>query len=1140
MNDASNKLDALSPGRREQLLRRLRAANVVGNPEIRPRTRDGGEAPLSFAQQRLWFLDQLEPESSCYTLPLAWRLSGELDVPALERALREIDWRHESLRTTFPAIDGVAVQAIVPFSGFMLPVEDLSKLDGVALEAEVTRRAREDAERPFDLAHGPLFRAALLRLREKEHVLLLCMHQIISDPWSLGVLELELWRLYPAMREGSPSPLPPLPIQYADYAVWQRTLLSGEVLERQLAYWRARLDGAPPLLELPTDHPRPAVQTTHGAHERIRFSVELSERLRVLARHEGATLYMTYLSAFQVLLSKYAGSEDVVVGSPIAGRTLHETEGLIGCFTNTLVLRTDLSGDPTFREVLSRVRETALSAYEHQDVRFEVLVEALRLERSLGHSPLFQVMFAFAVNPPRGALASGLRVTPVAAVDANTSKFDLTLAVAEGDESCTEAVLDYRTDLFERGTIRRMLRHLERVLQQVTVDADLPLSALELLDESERRTVLEEWNRTDVDYPADYGIAALFEAQATRTPAAIAIVSDDESLTYRELNARANRLAVHLAALGVGHETRVGICLERSPELVVSLLATLKAGGAYVPLDPMYPAERLAFMLKDSGVEVLLTQETLRDALPLLPSLRVVAVDAQGERVADERVENPRNAPGTDSLAYVMYTSGSTGTPRGVALEQRGVVRLVRGANYAELCPDEVILAATPVSLDASTLEIWGALLNGGRIALAPAGTPSLEDMGRTLVRHQVTTLLLSAGMFQAMVDQQLEDFSGVRQILVRDYVLPVAAVLRLRARFPTCRVINAYGPTENTTFTCCYPVPEGWTGGALPVGTPISNTRVYVLDGSHRPTPIGVPGELYAAGAGVARGYLHRPALTAERFLPDPFGPEGGGRMYRTGDRARWRPDGTIEVLGRLDAQVKVRGVRVEPGEIEAALRRIPGVAECVVIAREDELGDRRLVAYVVGNADAESLRKHLREVLPDYMVPAVFVGLDALPLTSSGKVDRRALPAPEGYVAPRTPTEGVLAAIWAEVLGVERVGVNDDFFALGGNELLAIRAFSRIREISAAELPFRTLFEAPTVARLAERLEAARGRTSNASPTLLRVSAEVPVWIDADTAAEVLGDVVRALSALDIALGGNGLEVDGIDIGVAAFAYA
>ncbi|HEX6371118.1 MAG TPA: amino acid adenylation domain-containing protein [Longimicrobium sp.] len=1059
-------------------------------------------APASFAQERLWFLDRLRPGNASYNVPEAQRLSGPLDPRALERALAEVVRRHEALRTTFAEADGVPVQVIAPFEGFTLAVEDLAGLDAQAREAEVARRVTDDAVRPFDLAAGPLLRARLLRLGDQEHVLLLCMHHIVSDGWSMGVLFHELSVLYAAFAAGEEPRLAPPPIQYADHAARQRERLAGDAVDRELAYWKARLAGAPTLLELPTDRPRPAVQTLEGAHVSAELSPVLLRRLQALARGEEATLYMVLLAAFQLLLSRYAGSDDVVVGSPVAGRRGSDEEALIGFFVNTLALRTDLSGDLTFRQLLRRVREVTLDAYEHQEVPFERVVEELHPERSLSYAPVFQAMFTLHDGRgPRGGL-SALRMERVAS-EHGTTKFDLTLGM--GVEDGFRAALEYSTDLFHASTAQRMLGHLERVLEQVAADPDTRLSALELADEAERRRVVVEWNRTEAAYPAE-GIAALFAEQAARTPNAVAVVCEDASLTYAELDERANRLARFLGKRGVVAESRVGICQERGVEMVVSLLAILKAGGAYVPLDPAYPAERLALMLADSAVQVLLTQESLRNRLPAAEGVAVVSIDAEREEIAAERAEPVDGGAGPRALAYVIYTSGSTGTPKGVAVEQRSVVRLVRGANYVDLGPGEAVLQAAPVSFDASTLELWGPLLNGGRVVIVPGSNPSLEELGGTLTRHGVTTLWLTAGLFQVMVQERLDDLRGVRQLLAGGDVLPVEQVRRVRERFPELRLINGYGPTENTTFTCCHTVDGGWSGGPVPIGTPISNTRVYVLDAAMRPVPIGVPGELYAGGDGVARGYLNRPALTAERFVPDPF--SFGARLYRTGDRVRWT-EGSAEVrecvsaevedgvrdthalthsrthalhyLGRLDEQAKIRGFRIEPGEVETALRRHAQVDDCTVVVREDEPGEKRLVAYVVGDADADALRAHLRGRLPEYMVPAAFVSLDALPLTPNGKVDRRALPAPDFsaedlFVAPRTPVEEVLAGIWAEVLRLERVGVHESFFALGGHSLFATRVVSRIRAVLGVELPLRALFEGPTVAELARAVEELR----------------------------------------------------------------
>ena len=1064
----------LSRSEKQALLRKVLAERLN-------RTRT---APAAFAQERLWFLDRMDPGGTVYTLPAALRLTGVLDVAALERALGEIVRRHEALRTTFAESDGRPVQVIAPFAGFALPVEDLSGREDAEREAEVRRRAAADAARPFDLAAGPLFRASLLRLADGEHVLLLCIHHAVSDGWSMGVLFRELSALYAAFRDGAPSPLAEPPLQYADYAAGQRERLRGDALDRQLAYWRRRLAGAPALLELPTDRPRPAVQSYRGATERIALGADLAQGLEAVARREGATLYMVLLAAFQVLLSKYAGTEDVVVGSPAAGRTSRDVEGLIGFFVNTLVMRTDLGGDPSFRELLGRVREGTLGAFEHQEAPFERLVEELAPERSLGHAPLVQAMFT--LNEAAG-FRGGLPGLEVADLDVDlaTTKFDLALSLgADGDG--LRGTLAYATDLFDRATIRRMAAHLSRVLGQAAADPGVRLSHLTLLDEAERAQVVDGWNRTDAEYPSRHPIHQLFQEQAARTPDAVAATFGDRSLTYGALNERANRLAHHLVRLGVGPETRVGLCVERGLEMVVSILAILKAGGAYVPLDASYPAGRLAQMLADAEVRVLVAQESTRAAVPVPQGVAVASVDGDARRIADQPAENPAAGVGARGLAYVMYTSGSTGTPKGVGVEHRGVVRLVRGADYADFGPDQVVLQAAPVSFDASTLELWAPLLNGGRVVLIPGETPSLEELGRAVMEHGVTTLWLTAGLFQVMVEQRLDDLRGVRQLLAGGDVLPVEAVRRVRERFPAMRIINGYGPTENTTFTCCHTVPAGWSGGPVPIGRPVSGTRVYVLDAALRPVPAGVPGELYAGGHGVARGYLGRPGMTAERFVPDPFGAEPGARLYRTGDRARWRADGTVEFLGRVDAQVKIRGFRIEPGEIEAALRRHPSVAECAVVvrqdgARDDVPGEKRLVAYVVGDADADALRGHLRASLPDYMVPAAFVALDALPLNANGKVDRRALPAPDfsaadAFVAPRTPVEEVLAGIWAQVLGRDRVGAADNFFAIGGHSLLATRVVSRVREVFGVEVPLRAVFECPTVARLAERVEALR----------------------------------------------------------------
>jgi amino acid adenylation domain-containing protein len=1045
-------------------------------------------APTSFAQERLWFIDRMEPGSAVYNISVAWRLAGALDPAALERALGEVVRRHEALRTVFAEVDGAPVQVIASFGGFDLPVEDLSG----ASEAAVRHRVGEEARRGFDLSAGPLFRAALLRVGAQEHVLLLTMHHIVSDGWSMGVLYRELSALYAAYRQGGESPLPEPAVQYADHAAREREELRGEALDGQLAYWRERLADAPALLELPTDHPRPAVQTFRGAQERVELPLELLERLQALGRSEGATLYMTLLAAFQVLLSKYSGSDDIVVGSPIAGRTRKDIEETIGFFANTVVLRTDLAGDPSFREVLGRVREATLGAFEHQEVPFEKLVAELEPERSLSHTPLFQVMFAQQNAVERGVALAGLEVSEFGA-EPETAKFDLLLA-ARATAQGLRLGLNYSTDLFERGTAERMLGHLSRVLEQAAADADVRLSQLELLGEAERALVLEEWNRTEAEYPADRCIHEIFEAQAARAPGAVAVRFKEESLTYGELNVRANQLAHHLRRRGVGPEARVGICLERGVEMVICILAVLKAGGAYVPLDPAYPADRVAFTLSDAGVPVVLAQEKVRATLAPPDGVELISLDAARAEIAAEPAENPRSGAGPDSLAYVIYTSGSTGAPKGALIEHRNVARLFSATDaWFGFGPDDVWTLFHSYAFDFSVWELWGALLYGGCVVVVPQLVTRDPEAFHALVQREgVTVLNQTPSAFRQFI--QVDDERGgelsLRYVVFGGEALEPASLREWveRRGADTPRLVNMYGITETTVHVTYRPLSRDdvFGGSGSPIGRAIPDLRLYVLDPARRPVPVGVPGELYVGGAGVARGYLNRPELTAQRFIDNPFAP---GRLYRTGDRVRWLADGTLDYLGRLDEQVKIRGFRIELGEIEARLTEHADVREVVVVAREDVPGDKRLVAYVTGEAEADALRAHLRQSLPEYMVPSAFVVLDRLPLTANGKVDRKALPVPElvsaeePYVAPRTRVEEVLAGIWAQVLGRERVSVEDSFFNLGGHSLLAAQVMSRIGEVFDVELPPWALFEHRTVEGLARAL-GERGEAALAGP--------------------------------------------------------
>ena len=1043
-----------------------------------PRRERTGMAPLSFAQQRLWFIEQLEPGTHTYNSARAARLKGPLDTAVLRRSMGDIVERHEALRTSFTATDGRPAQVIAGTLSLPLPIADLSGFPEGEREAQARHLAEEEIRRPFDLTRAPLLRVRLLRLGPEEHILILTMHHIVSDEWSQGVLVRELAALYEAHLAGIPSPLQPLPIQYADYAVWQREWLQGERLESELAYWRERLQGAPPLLELPTDRPRPARQTFRGAKQSLLLPRELGPGLGALSRSEGATLFMTLLAAFQTLLARYTGQDDIVVGSPIAGRTRTETEGLIGFFVNTLVLRTDLSGDPTFRELLRRVREVAFGAYDHQDLPFERLVEDLQPERSLSHSALLQVMLTLQNAPPPIPRLAGLQVE-TEPVERRVARFDLSLFL-RNDVEGLRALLEYNTDLFDAGTMVRLLGHFRTLLEGIVADPDRRLSELSLLTAAERHQALVEWNATDAELPRETTVHGLFEAQVARTPDAIAVTFEGEASSYRELDCRANRLARLLQSRGVGPEVPVGLCLERSPEMLVGLLAILKAGGAYLPLDPTYPRERLELVLADAAVPVLLTQRKLLETLPS-GTAAAVCLDAEDASPAPgNTVPVPSGVTG-EQLAYVIYTSGTTGRPKGVQITHRAAVNLLTSlAEVPGLGPRDTMLAVSPLTFDVATFELLLPLIVGARVAIAPREvtmdgrllSAALAQAGATAMHATPVTwrLLVESGWSGAPLFKAMSGGEALPETL--------AAELLTRCT----EVWDFYGPTETTICSAAAAVRAGVP---LWLGNLIANTRLYLLDRHLMPVPVGVPGELYVAGTGLARGYLGSPGLTADRFGPDPFSQAPGARMYRTGDLMRRRPDGGLEFLGRTDHQVKLRGFRIELGEIEAVLTRHPAVRQVVVLAREDRPGDKRLVAYIMPAAGAPpvaELRDYLKQKLPDYMVPSGFVLLNGFPRTSSGKLDRSALPASDHqphearatYVAPRSAVERLLAGICSEVLGVEGMGAHDDFFSLGGHSLLATRVIARLEAALGVELPVRLLFEAPTIAGLAGRIVA------------------------------------------------------------------
>ena len=1082
MNDLRQRIANLSPEKRALLERRLMQQTADGAKSQGVPPRDPSlPCPLSFAQQRLWFLDQLEPASAVYNIVKTVRLRGMLQLEALRQALDAILERHEALRTTFASVDGEPRQVINSGCVVPLAMSDLRTLPAAVREAECFQRLRAEAQRPFNLSTEVMLRAALVQLQDDEAVLLLVMHHIASDGWSVGLLMHELSAFYTSFATGSAITLPALPIQYADFAVWQRQRLQGETLATHVTYWKQQLKGALPVLELPLDYPRPAVQTYHGARQALQVPPAVTEGLKTLSRQAGVTLFMTLLAAWQTLLYRYTGQEDISIGTPIAGRTRAETEGLIGFFVNTLVLRTDLTGDPAFTALLPQVHKMAMGAYAHQDLPFEKLVEELHPERNLSHSPLFQVMFAFQ-NVPRQALDfAGLELSPVN-VEQGTAKFDLSLSLWEEAGGLTGS-LEYNTALFAAPTITRLVGHLYTLLAGIVADPTQRLSQLPLLTAAEQQQLLVEWNATQAPYPQDMCVHELIAAQAVRTPDRIAVTCEGARLTYGELHARANQLAHYLRRYGVGPDVLVGLCMERSLDMLVGMLGILKAGGAYVPLDPAYPSERVAFMLEDAGAPVLLTHSPVLSTLPAHRA-RVVCIDTDWEQIAQECADNPMSGVAPEHLAYVIYTSGSTGKPKGVQIPHRAVVNFLHTmAQRPGIMAHDVLLAVTTLSFDIAGLELFLPLIVGAQVVVVSrAVAADGQQLARQLEETEATMMQATPATWRLLLESGWQGHDRLK-LLCGGEALPEELAQTLLG---TCAELwNMYGPTETTIWSTVSKVSQVETREqAVTIGRPIANTQLYVLDRFRQPVPIGVPGELYIGGVGVARGYLNRPELTAERFVQHPYNPDPASRVYRTGDLVRYRPDGTLEFLGRLDQQVKIRGFRIELGEIEAVLTTHPAVREAVIIAREDTPGEKRLVAYMVTAASSRlvpsELRSFLRQQLPEYMVPAAFVELEALPLTPNGKVDRRALPRPEQHrmetaeppVGPRDALDFQLTQIWEKVLGLKPIGLRENFFELGGHSLLAVRLFDHIARLTGKKLPLATLFQAPTIEQLASVL--------------------------------------------------------------------
>ncbi|HEU0298385.1 MAG TPA: amino acid adenylation domain-containing protein, partial [Longimicrobium sp.] len=1045
----------------------------------------GRPLPLSPAQEAVWFFERLSPGMRSYQFQAAVRLRGRVDAGALERALAEIVRRHEIFRTTFREIAGRPMQEVHAPWPVALPVVDVAHLANDGVQA----RYREEFDRPFDAGALPLARWTLFRTGEREHVLLCVEHHLVHDGWSFGVFLRDLTALYAAFSRGHPSPLPEPALQFGDFAVWQRAWLQGDEARAGLRYWRQKLAGAPPTLDLPVDFTRPPRISFEGESLHLPLPAELARAADAFGRRHGVTLYMTLLAAFQALVHRYTGQDDFVLGGGSAGRRLRESEEVIGMIVNVIPLRADLSGDPDFLALVDRVRRTALEAYPHQDVPFAAIVDAVQPDRTLDRLPIFQHSFNMHHAPYPDLHLPGVQLEVTEALGNRTAKFDLQVIVipraqqnaAAGDE--VTMIWEYATDLYRRDTVRRMWGHYRALLASLLADPARPVGAAGMMDGEERRRVLA-WGLAPSQYPREATLHGLFREQARRTPDAPAVDWGGRTVAYAELDAASDRVARRLAALGAGPEARVGVAMERGAELVAAVLGVLKAGAAFVPLDVEYPAERLAFMLADSGVAALVVAGPVPAALEDFPGpvVRLDALDAEG---GDDATPAPEPFAVAESLATIVYTSGSTGTPKGVALAHRGFVRLVRGANWARFEGGQRVSQTSTASFDAWHLEVWGALLHGGCVVgidrdvlLSRAGLQArLREGG-------VTVLFLTAPLFNELGREAPDVLAGIPQIVAGGEPMDPAAARRVLERARPGYLANIYGPTENSTLSTFHPLdalpPDT---PSVPIGGALAGSTAYVLDGRMAPCPAGVPGELYLGGDGVARGYLGRPGLTADRFVPDPFGAPGS-RLYRTGDRTRWLAGGALEFRGRMDQQVKVRGFRVEPGEIEAALREDPGVLDAAVVARARPGEPHVLAGYVApreGAAlDAAAVRRRLAERLPEYLVPSTLTVLDALPRTPSGKVDRRALPEPilaapepdDAFVPPATDDERAIAAAWTEVLGIERVGATDGFFSLGGHSLRAVRVVNRIEETLGVRLPVSALFDSPTVRGLAERV--------------------------------------------------------------------
>lgn len=1095
MNDIHQRIANLSPEKRALFEKRLAESSTAGN-RVAPIEHIPAQAVMpSFGQEMLWIIEQIESGTAQYNISYSLYLSGELNVAALENALSALVSRHETLRTKYKmTADGRLRLEFSATDNFPLSFMDFTGAEKNKLDELLSAALGAEANRPIMLDRDLIIRAVLYRLDSCEHVLQLTIHHVAMDAWSKEVLFRDLSALYNAAVTGSPAQLPDLPIAFSDYARWQREQLAGPEGERLIKYWKNQLQGSSYTLQLPTDRPRPEVKTHHGASRLYSVPAALAQAIHDFCHREKVTPFMVVLTAFYAVLSRYTGQSDILIGSQIAARPRIETEELVGFFTNNVILRGRLDGDPSFLELLHRVRQTALEAYAHQNLPLALLIQEIVVERDPSRPALFQVMLVYQNTQLHELEFHGLQ-SSLRDVRTNTSKFELMLELTPSGDKF-DAVIEYNTDLFNSDTIDRLWGHLTAYLQCAIAAPERKAAMIPLLTSPERHQLLVEWNATKREYPRDTPLAALMEAQAERAPDAIAVVYGEQRLTYRALNEHANRLAHRLLRLGVKPREKVGIAIERSPELIAGILATLKAGAAYVPIDPAYPLEHRDFIMRDCGIRFLLIAPRSE---PIATECAIEFIDAGKDpgNGSDLDGKNPPAIARQDWPAYVMYTSGSTGRPKGVEITQRGIVRLVVGSEFAELNEKQVFLQLAPISFDASTFEIWGALLHGAQLVLFTGSLPDADEIGTALSQYKVTTLWLTASLFNTIVDTDPGILAPVSQLLVGGEALSAPHVIRALRALPKTKLINGYGPTECTTFSCCYTIPRNIdsASASIPIGRPIANTKTYNLDSNLQPLPIGVVGNLYIGGDGLALGYLNQPELTRESFIPNPFLPRE--RIYKTGDLVRYLPDGNLEFVGRADQQIKMRGYRIEPGEIETALQEQPEIDQAVVMAREDTPGDKRLVAYLVASSGkalaTDEVRKRLQLRLPDFMLPSAYVLLEQLPMSPNGKIDRKALPAPTkthaaptySFSAPRNLIEEKLAGIWAEVLGVQEVGIRDDFFELGGHSLKAVRLIAKIRAAFPQSQPsLAVLLKAPTVEQFAETLRVGQAEWSYLVP--------------------------------------------------------